>query len=151
MTDLLNTCTFDDVKQIERSEWRWRSVFHYYDFPRDGIVEWNGQRYWCQHREFEYTKAGRVGDFVAGAYFLYELSIEDWHEIDIRRAKFVECVGSHWEYGEVDGVWKTLDGVRPTGREHEFYEAYPPSVDRSPKTGKLVAYSVDCYLSVNHD
>lgn len=151
MTDLLNTCTFDDVQQIDRADWHWRSVFGFYDFPRDGIVEWNGQRYWCQHREFEYSKAGRVGVFVAGAFFLYELSADDWREIGTRRAKFIECVGSHWEYGEVDGVWQRLGDRVRDDREHEFYAAYPVGVDRSPKTGKLVAYSVECYLSVNHD
>lgn len=150
-----DNCTVDDnVKWVSNlGEVRWLYIVDYHDFPLAGVVEWRGGRYWIEYQEWNWQPVGPkdepFADWVPCAYFLYELTPEQWEAEDRRDSLFRECVGTHWVYQyDEDGGKLPRGKYAKTGREHEYYSTYPIGAIHTPKSGRLVAYTDESYLSV---
>jgi hypothetical protein len=108
------------MRMLRREDVRllWHSRF--WDYPRDGALEWDGQRYWFDETEFG-----------SGVFNIMELTAEQWALQDAIHQDFQAYVGTHNDYTEPGNQLPIDVGpdvhnarLRPRGQWPGFYERW---------------------------
>ena len=128
--DLLPHLKITDVKVLYHSS--------YYDGPLDGMLEWNGEKYWyLMYRDFPHTMENLESDDEmfdgTRCYVILKLSDEEMEEEAIVHKLWVECCGN--------GCYDLPEDYKPIKPTKLFYETYPPHL-RKEKKGTPIAHLV---------
>jgi len=121
------------MQMLSRGEVRLLWHTRYWDYPREGALEWHGRRYWFAEVDEE-----------PGVFDVMTLTDEQWATEQASNDDFRRFVGTHWDHAEPGNPFHrhhddegNIVGVRPRSEHHRFYDKWPPG--RPGPRGPVVA------------
>lgn len=105
----------------------------YYDGPMDGMLLWNGKKYWFSMYR-DYPPGTWAFNYVGRTFVIIELTEEDYKTEAVKHQLWIECCGNY--------CYDLSPNHKPTKPLNLYYETYPPdrSHENYVENGKPVAH-----------